>query len=218
MARDLLGSTLVRVLDGQRISGRIVEVEAYVGPEDTACHASKGRTARNEVMFGEAGHAYVYFTYGMHWMLNVVTERVGYPAAVLIRALEPLEGIDVMRRLRGSVADRDLARGPARLCQALSIDRAWNGTDLVRGDGLFIERGSPTTGGDIVASPRIGIDYAADCDREAPWRFTVKESPHVSRRPARAAQKERMPSSIRRRTSERSMPSGSKPMGPRPPL
>jgi DNA-3-methyladenine glycosylase len=218
VAPDLLGSTLVRVLDGQRISGRIVEVEAYVGPEDTACHASRGRTARNEVMFGEAGHAYVYFTYGMHWMLNVVTERVGYPAAVLIRALEPLEGIDVMRRLRGSVADRDLARGPARLCQALAIDRAWNGTDLVRGDGLFIEGGIRLGEDDVVASPRIGIDYSADCDREAPWRFTVKGSPHVSRPPARAAQKERRLSSMRRRTSERSMPSGSKPMGPRPPL
>jgi DNA-3-methyladenine glycosylase len=218
VAPDLLGSTLVRVLDGQRISGRIVEVEAYVGPEDTACHASRGRTARNEVMFGEAGHAYVYFTYGMHWMLNVVTERVGYPAAVLIRALEPLEGIDVMRRLRGSVADRDLARGPARLCQALAIDRAWNGTDLVRGDGLFIEGGIRLGEDDVVASPRIGIDYSADCHREAPWRFTVKGSPHVSRPPARAAQKERRLSSMRRRTSERSMPSGSKPMGPRPPL
>ena len=218
MARDLLGCTLVRILDGRRISGRIVEVEAYVGPGDTACHASRGRTARNEVMFGEPGRAYVYFTYGMHWMLNVVTEREGYPAAVLIRALEPLEGIDEMRRLRGSVADRDLARGPARLCQALAIDRAWNGTDLVRGDGLFIEQGIRSTRDDIEASPRIGIDYAAPCDREAPWRFVVKGTLHASRPPARARQKERRPSSMRRRTRDRSMPSGSKPMGPRPPL
>jgi DNA-3-methyladenine glycosylase len=218
VARDLLGCALVRVFEGRRVSGRIVEVEAYVGPGDTACHASRGRTARNDVMFGEPGHAYVYFTYGMHWMLNVVTEREGFPAAVLIRALEPIEGIETMRGLRGSAPDRDLARGPARLCQALGIDRAWNGADLVRGGGLFIERRAAVSDDDVLSGPRIGIDYADPRDRDAPWRFLLRGSPHVSRPAARARQKERDPSSMRRRASARSMPSGSKPMGPRPPL
>jgi DNA-3-methyladenine glycosylase len=181
VARGLLGARLVRRLGGVRLSGRVVEVEAYIGSGDTACHASKGRTARTEVMFGPPGRAYVYFTYGMHWMLNAVTEEEGFPAAVLIRAIEPIEGVEAMRRRRKARREEDIARGPARLCQALAIDGALNGTDLIGGKDLFFEAGEPPGDGDVVATPRIGIDYAAAGDREAPWRFALAGSPFTSR-------------------------------------
>jgi DNA-3-methyladenine glycosylase len=181
VARGLLGALLVRRVEGVRISGRVVEVEAYIGSGDTACHASRGRTPRTSVMFGPPGRAYVYFTYGMHWMLNAVTEAEGFPAAVLIRALEPIEGVEAMRRLRKMRGDADLARGPARLCQALAIDGAFNGTDLVRGRDLFFEAGDAVGDEAVITTPRIGIDSAADADRAAPWRFVVSGSPFVSR-------------------------------------
>ncbi len=186
VARDLIGKLLVRTVEGRRLSGVIVEAEAYVGEGDTACHASRGRTRRTEVMFGPPGRAYVYFTYGMHWMLNVVTEPEGSPCAVLIRALEPLEGIEAMRSARGSRSDLDLTSGPARLCEALSIDGRLNGTDLVRGSDLLIEphRDIPAPG--VATGRRVGIDYAAGKDRRAPWRFWLRGSPCVSRtRPGR---------------------------------
>ena len=181
VARDLLGSLLVRRLDGTRVAGRIVEVEAYIGPDDSACHAARGRTARNEVMFGPPGRAYVYFTYGMHWMLNVVTEVEGFPAAILIRAVEPVAGLEAMRRRRDGVPDRLLASGPARLCQAFSIDRSLNGADLVAGGELYLQRGEPLGAGDVEASPRIGVDYARRRDREARWRLFAAASAWVSR-------------------------------------
>jgi DNA-3-methyladenine glycosylase len=181
VARDLLGSFLVRRLDGRRIAGRIVEAEAYGGPEDTACHASRGRTDRNQIMFGPPGLAYVYFTYGMHWMLNVVAGEEGFPAAVLIRAAEPVEGADLMRRLRGDRPDRELAAGPARLCQAFGIDGSFYGADLVRGELLFFEGGASAREEDVGTSPRVGIDYAAKKDIRAPWRFFIQGSPFVSR-------------------------------------
>ena len=188
VARALLGVELVRRLNGVLIAGRVVEVEAYVGPEDSACHASRGRTARTEVMFGLPGHAYVYFTYGVHWMLNVVTERQGFPAAVLIRAVEPTRGLEVIRRNRGGRPDRELTSGPARLCQAFAIDRLLNGADVVKGKDLFLRKGVPIVLKDVTATPRVGIDYAAPEDRRAPWRFYVTSSPHVScRAPAPAA-------------------------------
>jgi DNA-3-methyladenine glycosylase len=180
VARGLLGMRLVRRLGRRRAGGRIVEVEAYIGSGDTACHASRGRTPRNAVMFGPPGHAYVYFTYGMHWMLNAVTEREGFPAAVLIRAVEPFQGLDLMRARRGDREDRDLARGPARLCQALAIDRALNGADLVAGSALYFEAGEAVADDAVVATPRVGIDYAAPRDRAAPWRFVIAGSPFVS--------------------------------------
>ncbi|MBI4601942.1 MAG: DNA-3-methyladenine glycosylase [Planctomycetes bacterium] len=182
VARGLLGARLVRVLDRERLSGTVVEVEAYIGQDDTACHASRGLTPRNAVMFGPPSFAYVYFTYGMHWMLNVVTEAEGFPAAVLIRALEPSEGSGLMRRLRGGRSDRELASGPARLCEALAIDGALNGTDMVRGDDLFFERGPPVAEGVVLRTPRIGIDYARRRDRVAPWRLVVAGSPFATRR------------------------------------
>jgi len=178
VAQELLGHRLVRIWHGQRVSGRIVETEAYVGSSDTACHAARGRTDRNAVMFGPPGHAYVYFIYGMYHCLNVVTEAEGFPAAVLIRALEPLEGLEVMRENRGGRPDRELTAGPGRLCQALGIDRRFNGVDLCEPGLLFIEEGEPPSS--VAAGPRIGI-RAETKDMAAPWRFFLPDSSFVSR-------------------------------------
>ena len=180
VARALLGKRLVRLLDGTRVAGRIVEVEAYVGEMDSACHAYRGLTARNATMFGPPGHAYVYFIYGMHHCVNVVTDREGYPAAVLIRALAPVEGIDTMRALRAGRSDRELTNGPAKLCYALSIDRALDGADLVDGGALWIEDDPGAPAPEIAAGPRVGVRG----DRwalEVPWRFWIRGNPHVSR-------------------------------------
>lgn len=172
VARGLLGCRLVRVLRDQRLSGFILETEAYIGEEDQASHASVGRTERNAVMYGPPGHAYVYFIYGVHHCLNVVTEDEGYPAAVLIRALVPEEGIEIMRqnRLRGD--DAHLTDGPARLCQALAIDLRLNGADLVAGDELFVEAGLRVAPGAIRTSPRVGV-RGDELARTRPWRFYV---------------------------------------------
>lgn len=181
VACGLLGQRLVRVLDGERLSGRIVEVEAYVGEEDQACHARCGRTERNAPMYGPPGHAYVYFVYGMHHCFNVVTEREGFPAAVLVRALEPLEGIEAMRARRGRRADVELTSGPARLCQALGIDRRLNGVDLCASNAvLFIEENGAKLKGVVAAGPRVGVrgDEAA---LTVPWRFCVQGNRYVSR-------------------------------------
>src|SRR5437867_10734681 len=139
VARDLLGRVLVRRLNARRLAGKIVETEAYVGPHDLACHASKGHTPRTSIMFGPAGFAYVYMIYGFHFCLNAVTESEGYPAAVLIRAVEPLENVDCMRALRKQPErDSNIASGPGKLCMALSIDKKLNGEDLT-GSVLWIE-------------------------------------------------------------------------------
>lgn len=178
VARGLLGKILVRELDGERLALKIVETEAYCGPHDLACHASKGMTDRNKVMFGKPGHAYVYFIYGMYYCLNLVTEHDGYPAAVLVRAGEPVEGIDTMRRLRKKAKkDHDLASGPGKLCIAMGIDRTLNGADLCSGEQLYVEDAAPVY--DIVSSKRIGVDYAEEY-KDKPWRFYIKGNPHVS--------------------------------------
>jgi DNA-3-methyladenine glycosylase len=185
VTRDLLGATLVRMFNGKRLSGTIVEVEAYIGYEDSACHASRGRTPRTTVMFGPPGQAYVYFTYGMHHMLNVVTETEGFPAAVLVRAIEPLEGIDTMRTLRETrkplAHTRLLTSGPGRLTQALAIDRQFNNTTLVHGNELWLEPGAAIPDNLVQCGPRIGIASAAEKDRLAPWRLWVRNNPYVSR-------------------------------------
>jgi len=181
VARELLGQRLVRLLNGERLVGRIVEVEAYIGETDQACHASCGRTARNAVMYGPPGHAYVYFIYGMHHCLNVVTEGEGFPAAVLIRALEPLEGVTTMRRLRQGRPDRELTNGPAKLCQALNIDRTFNGIDLCAPGPLFIEAGTPVNEAEVGTGPRVGV-RGDEQALTAPWRFFVRSNPFVSRR------------------------------------
>jgi DNA-3-methyladenine glycosylase len=182
LAQALLGCRLVRRWNGQRISGLIVEAEAYLGETDLACHARVGRTARNAMMYGRPGLAYVYFTYGMHWMLNVVSEAEDFPAAVLIRALEPQEGIDVMLELRPVPRPLELCRGPAKLTQALRIDQALNGVDLCsrRGD-LWIEAGVPVPARSIMRGPRVGLFTTPEPWKSKPWRYWVKGNPFVSR-------------------------------------
>jgi DNA-3-methyladenine glycosylase len=173
VARTLLGQKLVRRLNGFELSGMIVETEAYCGETDSACHAHRGKTKRNAVMFGEPGHAYVYFTYGMHYMLNLVTEEEGNPCAVLIRAVLPLTGVAQMearRKRKGA----NLANGPAKLCQAFGIDKYLNGWDLTSGKELWIENYKKIASKSIITTPRIGIDYAQKEHREALWRFLVK--------------------------------------------
>jgi DNA-3-methyladenine glycosylase len=180
VARELLGKRLVRVVSGQRISGLIVEVEAYIGEDDAACHAACGRTPRNEAMYGLPGHAYVYFIYGMHHCFNVVTEEEGFPAAVLIRALEPLEGLEIMRRHRPGKPDSELTNGPAKLCQAMAIDKGFNRVDLCTGEVLFIEEGRMVDQREIEASPRIGIK-ADELARSVPWRLYLQGNDFVSK-------------------------------------
>jgi DNA-3-methyladenine glycosylase len=158
VARSLVGKYLIRCIDGREITGKIIEVEAYVGSQDRACHASKGRTQRTEVMFGPAGVAYVYLIYGMYHCLNVVTEREEFPSAVLIRAIE----------LDGKLID-----GPGRLCRALQIDRRLNRVDLTIGESLWFEdRGEVVGRGAIGAHPRIGVDYAGVWAKKL-WRFRL---------------------------------------------
>ena len=178
VARQLLGKYLVREhRDGTTI-GRIVETEAYVGPEDKACHASKGRTPRTKIMFGQAGYAYVYLVYGFHHMLNIVTESVDFPAAVLIRAVEPVRGIELMQMRRKNETLHNLASGPGKLCQSFAIDRQLNGDDLC-GTVLYLEdRGEVVS--KIVTTPRIGVDYAGKW-KNKPWRFLIKGNQFVSK-------------------------------------
>jgi len=179
VASDLLGKVLVRRLNRRKLAGKIVETEAYVGPHDLACHASKGHTPRTSVMFGPAGYAYVYMIYGFYFCLNVVTEPLGYPAAVLIRAVEPLENLDLMRKLRNNPDhDANIASGPGKLCMAMLIDKQLNGADLL-GTTIWIED-RKIDPGSILTSPRVGVDYAGEY-KDKPWRFFVGGNPHVSR-------------------------------------
>lgn len=184
VARELLGKRLVvSHPEGTRVSGRIVETEAYLAPEDRASHAWAGRrTPRTETMFAVGGTAYVYFVYGMHHQFNVVTNEAGVPHAVLVRAVEPEEGIELMRARRPAAkADRELTSGPGKLCQAFGIDRTFNGADLA-GRRVWIEDTAVACAPDeIAAGPRIGINYAEDYV-DKPWRFWLKGNPYVSRK------------------------------------
>ena len=205
VAKDLLGKYLVRKLRGKTLVGKIVEVEAYLGERDPASHAFRGRTARNDVMFREGGHLYVYFTYGMHFCCNVVTERKGRGRAVLIRAIEPVEGVGLMVRNRiaargaklKSGAERPHARsthlqltshyltshhsdpaltnGPAKLCQAFGIEREQNGTDLL-GEQIYIINGESISPSRIAATTRIGIKNG----KQKKWRYSIRKNPFVS--------------------------------------
>jgi len=183
VARDLLGKLLViPSAEGRRVSGVIVETEAYLGVEDRGAHSYGGRrTARNEIMYGRAGHVYVFFVYGMYYQFNVVTGAVGTPHAILIRGLEPVEGVDAMRQRRGAKArkDRDLTSGPGKLAIAMDIDRSMNGADLL-GKDVWIENYREIPAESITSGPRIGIDYAGD-DALKPWRFWIEGNIYVSR-------------------------------------
>jgi DNA-3-methyladenine glycosylase len=179
VARDLLGRILVvPTRGGTRAAGRIVETEAYRGPEDRASHAWAGRrTRRTETMYALGGTAYVYFVYGMYHQFNVVTGEADVPHAVLIRALEPLEGLGLMRRRRPGRPDVRLASGPGALCLALGIDRSFDRVDLL-GERVWLEEGAGR--GAVARGPRVGIDYAGAWAAR-PWRFWLRGNPHVSR-------------------------------------
>ena len=180
VARRLLGQLLVVPSRAGRVSGIIVETEAYQGPEDRASHAHGGRrTLRTETMYARGGTAYVYFVYGMYHQFNVVTGAAEVPHAVLVRAVEPVEGLALMRRRRGGGPLHGLTSGPGKLCIALGIDRRLDRADLL-GDRIWLEARPPVPAGAIAAGPRIGIDYAeAWVDR--PWRFWLRDSPFASR-------------------------------------
>ena len=183
VARSLLGKLLV-VPDenGERVSGMITETEAYMGPHDRAAHSFGGRrTARNEVMYGAGGRAYVFFVYGMYYQFNVVTGREEEPHAILIRAVEPVEGIDKMRERRPRAKESDLTSGPGKLCIAFGIDRSHNGEDLIDGSRIWIEDHARVPASAVAAGPRVGIDYAKEFT-DVPWRFWMRTNPHVSRR------------------------------------
>src|SRR6185369_6839276 len=181
VARELLGKLLVVPHEsGKRVSGMIVEVEAYRGPEDRASHAYGGRrTQRTETMYGAGGTAYVYFVYGMYNQFNVVTNAQDIPHAVLVRALEPSEGLAIMRRRRRGRSEYELTSGPGRLCLAMGIDRKLDKADLL-GDRVWLEDGMAISPGQIARGPRIGIDYAEKWI-DKPWRFWLKDNPFVSR-------------------------------------
>ena len=172
VAGALLGKKLVRRYRGKILSGLICETEAYLGSMDSASHAFKGKTPRNAVMFGRAGMAYVYFIYGMHYMLNIVTEAEACPCAILIRAIQPLDGIEHMQRYRGRTG-KDLTNGPAKLCRALAIDKSLNQLDLTIGEKLWVEDRPAMSERYIQKGPRIGIDYARPADRSAARRFWI---------------------------------------------
>ena len=187
LAKRLLGRRLVRLLNGERLAGIIVETEAYVGTCDEASHAFGGhRSKRNDSMYQEGGHAYVYFTYGMHEMFNVVCGRVDEPVAVLIRALQPTEGVEMMHRLRSAkprktpLRERDLCSGPGKLCQALAINRGLDKADLVKDRRIWIEEGyGPSAEKEIAVSSRIGVEKCGEWGK-MPLRFLKKGNPHVS--------------------------------------
>ena len=170
VARQLIGARLVRISNGKRLVGIITETEAYISERDLACHAKAGRTPRTAVMYGEAGHAYVYFTYGHHWMLNVVTEREEFPAAVLIRAIQPVEGVEIMSRRRSG---RD-TYGPGKLTQAMGITKAENGIDLTSAHApLRIEPGQAVPRSLVTIGPRVGLTTVPEPWLSKPWRFLV---------------------------------------------
>jgi DNA-3-methyladenine glycosylase len=181
LARDLLGKRMVRRFEGQRLAGYITEVEAYISEEDEACHANSGKTKRTAPMYGPPGHLYVYLIYGMYHCLNIVTEREGFPAAILVRALRPVEGQATIRRLRGPQhADRDLARGPGRLCEALAVDRSFNHACLYAEDArLWLEQAPAVPADEIARSPRINV-RGDERARTVRWRFYLRDSRWVS--------------------------------------
>ncbi len=182
IAKELLGKILVvPSRAGKRVAGKIVETEAYLGADDKAAHSyGNRRTKRTEVMFSEGGHVYIFFVYGMYFQLNFVVGPRDHAHAILIRAIEPVEGIEIMRKRRAVKNDRELTSGPGKLCIALGIDGAFNGADLCK-KKIWLEEGAPISGRSIAKGRRIGIDYAEEFV-EKPWRFWLKGNEFVSRR------------------------------------
>ena len=176
VAKELLGKVIVRRIGDRFLVGKIVETEAYIGEDDPASHAFGGMTQRNKIMYLKGGHAYVYFTYGMHYCFNVVTEEEGFPAAVLIRAVEPIDGIELMKRFRNVKDINNLTNGPAKFCQAFKIDKRFNGISLL-GDEIFIAIPLNNENFEIGRSERIGIKSGLD----RKWRFFIKGNPFVSK-------------------------------------
>jgi DNA-3-methyladenine glycosylase len=185
-ARQLLGMRLVRTESQTRISGIITETEAYRGEEDLGCHCRSGRTPRTRVMYGPPGYAYVYFTYGQHWMLNFVVEGEGYPAAILIRGINPEEGIKTIASRRANQPSAQWTNGPAKICKALNIDKGFNEADICAPDALlYVERGCSIPDSCVTTGPRVGLNTVPEPWKSIPWRFLVTdypfESPDVSR-------------------------------------
>ena len=182
IAKDLLGKTLVvATADGARVSGIIVETEAYLGVEDKAAHSyGNRRTKRTETMFAVGGTVYIFFVYGMYFQFNVVAREIGAPHAVLIRAVEPVEGIELMRERRGRMKDNNLTSGPGKLCIALGIDKTFNNEDLL-GRRVWLEDGEKITSNKIACGKRVSVDYAGEY-AEKPWRFWVNNNLFVSRK------------------------------------
>lgn len=177
VARQLIGKRLVHIEQGQRLAGLICETEAYCGEQDLGCHAKAGRTPRTAVMYGPPGHAYVYFTYGMHWLFNTVTRPAGEPEAVLIRAIVPVEGISLIAGRRGSQPRRHWTDGPAKLTQALGIDGQHNNLDLTAPDAeIFIEDGPSVPDSWVATGPRVGLFTVPEPWKSKPWRFLVVDA------------------------------------------
>ena len=182
IARDLLGVTLVvPTQTGERVSAMIVETEAYLGVEDKAAHSyGNRRTKRTETMFSIGGTIYIFFIYGMYFQFNVVVGKIGAPHAVLIRAVEPIENVEIMRERRGRMKDANLTSGPGKLCIALAIDKTFNNENLL-GEKVWLEEGRKISDGEIASGKRVGIDYAEEY-ADKPWRFWLKDNPFVSRK------------------------------------
>jgi len=175
VARELLGTRLVRLEGGERTAGIIVETEAYIGEEDLGCHAHVGYTPRTRVLYGPPGHAYVYFTYGMYWMLNFVAEREGFPAAILIRGIVPSEGIERIAARRQGRPEKQWTDGPGKICQALSINRAQNDTDLCVPEAeIFVEFGENIPDSCVTTGPRVGLNGVPEPWKSIPWRFIAR--------------------------------------------
>jgi DNA-3-methyladenine glycosylase len=172
VARELLGKTLVRIEEGEAVGGTILETEAYIGEQDDACHARAGRTPRTEVMYGQAGFAYVYLNYGLHWLFNIVTEAPGSPAAVLIRAIRPRIGIERIAERRGRVSEKGWTDGPGKLTRALGITGADNGTDLCAPDaGIFLLDAPAIPDPSVTTTPRVGLNHVQEPWKSIKWRF-----------------------------------------------
>jgi DNA-3-methyladenine glycosylase len=175
VARELLGTRLVRLEDGGRTAGIIVETEAYIGEEDLGCHARVGYTPRTRVLYGPPGHTYVYFTYGNYWMLNFVAEREGFPAAVLIRGIVPVEGLERIATRRAKQPPEHWTDGPGKICIALSINRLQNDIDMSQpGSEIFVEPGVPIPDSSVTIGPRVGLNSVPEPWKSIPWRFLAR--------------------------------------------